>query len=193
MSTKQVQDGKFLQVTAGGVVAVGSVQEVNGAIGVAQGAAAASGDLYSLALTGVHTVAKKTGTAWVIGEPLWWDTSAVTASNVYVAAAADKFMGYAFAAAASGDTTGNCLFFGDFVPAAPAVAVRGQAATAAAATVVVTVGTAYNGKVVFASMLTSDANVSIRSAAVAAGDLTITLTGSATAKVYYQIIDSAVA
>jgi len=195
MSTKTIQEGRIYQSTAPGAVAVGSVAETGGLIGVALVAAAASGDLVSLALEGVHEVGKKTGETWAVGDDLYWDASAATASKTYVSGAADFALGKAWAAAVSGATTGQCRLGPTPRPSYDALPViaRGQVAVAAAASGTAAVGTAYNGKVVLCSMLTSDADVSIRSAAVSGGNLLVTLTGSATAKVYYTILDTAVA
>ncbi len=53
---------------------------------------------------GVHTLAKATGSAWAVGQNLYWDT----ANNNFVTAqsATARRAGIAAAAAASGDTTG---------------------------------------------------------------------------------------
>ncbi len=97
-------------------------------------------------------------------------------------------LGICVEAAASGATSGKVRVFQAIAsPAGSSVILEGQSATAAGASKVITVGADYNGKVVLVWMLTSDANVSVRSAAVAAGSLTVTLSGSATAKFLYQI------
>jgi len=108
MATNGVQPGKILTITAGGAVTSGSVQEVGTQfIGVALDAASGSGVDYPLATEGVFTIGKKTGETWAVGDALYWDASAVTASKTYVASAADNFIGVATAVAASAATTGN--------------------------------------------------------------------------------------
>jgi len=113
MSTVQSQPGRILSIIAGGAIVSGAVQEIGSdIIGVALNSAAASGDVYPLATEGVFTVAKKTSQTWAAGDKLYWDTSAATASNAYVAAAADNYIGLATAIAASAATTGNCKLRG---------------------------------------------------------------------------------
>lgn len=113
MTTKGVQPGKILNITAGGAVASGSVQQVGSEfIGVALDAASASGVVYPLATEGVFTINKKTSETWAIGDSLYWDSSASTASKTYVAGAADNFVGVATAVAAAAATSGNCKLRG---------------------------------------------------------------------------------
>lgn len=113
MTIKGVQPGKILSIAAGGAVASGSVQQVGSEfIGVALDAASASGVVYPLATEGVFTIGKKTSETWAIGDSLYWDSSASTASKTYVAGAADNFIGVATAVAASAATSGNCKLRG---------------------------------------------------------------------------------
>ena len=67
MSTNQAQPGRIVNIIAGGAVASGSVNVVGNYIGVALNSAAASGDVYPLAVEGVFTLAKKTGETWADG------------------------------------------------------------------------------------------------------------------------------
>ncbi len=113
MTIKGVQPGKILSITAGGAVASGSVQQVGSEfIGVALDPASASGVVYPLATEGVFTINKKSSETWAIGDSLYWDSSASTASKTYVAGAADNFIGVATAVAASAATSGNCKLRG---------------------------------------------------------------------------------
>ena len=112
MSTNQAQPGRIVNIIAGGAVVSGSVNVVGNYIGVALNSAAASGDVYPLAVEGVFTLAKKTGETWADGDKLYWDASAATASNVYISAAAGNFVGVADAIAASAATTGPCKLRG---------------------------------------------------------------------------------
>jgi len=68
----------------------------------------------------------------------------------------------------------------------------GQLTITAATSGTATIGAAYNGKVVKAYQLTGSAGESLVSAEVAGGDLTITISGSATAKYYYEVLNDAV-
>ena len=72
------------------------------------------------------------------------------------------------------------------------VILGGQLTITAATSGTATVGAAFNGKVVKAYQLTSDANESLISAAVAGGTLTITVSGSMTGKYYYEVLNTAV-
>lgn len=106
MATNGVSEGQILAITAGGAVTSGSVQEVGAdAIGVALNAAAASGDVYPLATEGIFEVAAKSGESHAVGDKIYWDTAAVTASKTYVAGAADCLLGICVEAMASATTT----------------------------------------------------------------------------------------
>lgn len=59
-----------------------------------------------LALTGIWSVAKVTGAAWVLGDLLYWDN---TAKNFTKTATSNTLAGYAAEAATSGATTGKIL------------------------------------------------------------------------------------
>ena len=108
MATNGAQPGKILTITASGAVTSGSVQQVGDRIiGVALNAASGSGVDYPLAVEGVFTIGKKTSETWAVGDRLYWNSSATTASKTYAAGAADKFVGVATAVAASAATTGN--------------------------------------------------------------------------------------
>ena len=72
------------------------------------------------------------------------------------------------------------------------VLLSGQLAITAATSGTASIGAFFNGKVVKAYQLTSDANESLISAAVAGGTLTITVSGSMTGKYYYEVLNTAV-
>lgn len=113
MTTKGLQPGKILTITAGGAVTSGSVQEVGSAlIGVAIDGASGSGVQYPLATEGVFTIVKKTGETWAVGDKLYWDANNTRASKTEVSGAADNFIGLATAVAGSSATTGNCKLRG---------------------------------------------------------------------------------
>lgn len=100
-------EGERLPYTnAGAAIASGDVVPLKHSIGIALGAIAATTGTGTLAVEGVFTVPKVTGTAWLSGEKLIWDTSA------------GKFDASS-ATPATGDITGACIAFG---PAASAAA-----------------------------------------------------------------------
>lgn len=93
---------------SGGDVAVNTIVEVGGCIGVTL-EAIADGATGEVALEGVFSgVAKTTGTAWVQGDAIDWDTSASKFHKGLTPASGDiTGTCFAFAAAASGDATGT--------------------------------------------------------------------------------------
>ena len=106
MATNYVGEGKILTVTAGGAVAVGSLQVVGDVAGIAMTAAAASGDVYTLGLEGIFTIDKTSGTAWNQGDAIDWDASAGEFHKGVTPAAGDVVSaGIAPVAAGSADTT----------------------------------------------------------------------------------------
>jgi predicted RecA/RadA family phage recombinase len=109
MSNNQVQRGDVIDFTTAGAVAVGAVVVVGVFLGIALKAAAGSGEVISVAIEGVFTVPKATGSAWTAGLPVVWDASAGNFGTdaAVTQAAGDVTSGaVAVAAAASGDTTG---------------------------------------------------------------------------------------
>ncbi len=108
MATNFKQDGAVLDHVAGGAIASGAIVPMGDSVSVALVAAAASGDVISVATEGVFEVPKTTGTAWVQGDKLDWDASAVKFDKaIAVPASGDiEDCAYAAADAASGDTTG---------------------------------------------------------------------------------------
>jgi predicted RecA/RadA family phage recombinase len=71
-------------------------------------ASGSTGDTVACSMEGVFTVPKATGSAWTQGEQLYWDD---TAKNVTTVSTSNTAIGWAFDAAASGDTTGNVKLF----------------------------------------------------------------------------------
>jgi predicted RecA/RadA family phage recombinase len=87
-------------VTGGGVVLIGKV------VGVAV-ADVAEASQATIMIRGAYSdLPKATGTAWTAGDMLYWDT---VNSNLTKTATSNTFAGYAYADAASGDTTGSVL------------------------------------------------------------------------------------
>ena len=103
------EDDDIVTAVAGGTIASGSVQEINGYCGVAL-TDAVSDDSYALRVRGVATIGKKTGETWAQFDKLYWDSSAATASKTYVSGSADQYIGLAAAAQGTSDaTTGDVM------------------------------------------------------------------------------------
>lgn len=103
MSTKQVQEGKVLNLTAGaGGATVNTVHVMTKMIGVNL-ETVASGALQPVAIEGVWTLNKTSGQAYTVGQQVYSTSTglitsvATTAGNVPA--------GYAVKAAATGDAT----------------------------------------------------------------------------------------
>lgn len=106
MSRNRVNDGKTVTVIAAGTVVPGQFVHLGGFAGVAINGGSV-GDSIVLELDGVHTLPKATGVAWAKGvTPLYWDGSADKVTTLS-ADGVNKPVGVAYAAAASGDTTGQ--------------------------------------------------------------------------------------
>lgn len=108
MSKNQVQaDGKVMDYVAGGVIASGAVVDMLHTIGVALVAAAASGDVISVAIEGVFELPKVAGAVFVQGEKLIWDDSAGAFDDSAATPATGDITGgvIAMRAGANGETT----------------------------------------------------------------------------------------
>lgn len=102
-----VQKGSNIQLTApvGGVVG-GQAYKQGSLIGVVV-ASAAEGEQFTLQLEGAFSdLPKETGTAWAIGDPLYWDAGN---SRFTKTASANTFAGYAHTAALSAAADGVVL------------------------------------------------------------------------------------
>lgn len=100
-------EGIMLDYTAGANISAGQV-----IVGTARCFVAtrdiANGELGSIYTSGVFFIPKTTGTAWTLGQQLYWDDSAnkgITTDS----SGTHKALGKAAAAAASGDATGYVL------------------------------------------------------------------------------------
>lgn len=102
----KVQSGKVLTLTAptGGVVS-GTAYKVGGMVVVAC-VSAAEGESFAAEVEGVYTLPKTTSEAWTEGAKLYWDN---TAKSFTTTSTSNTLAGFAAAAAASADTTGNVL------------------------------------------------------------------------------------
>ncbi len=109
MTSKYVQDGDVMDyANAGSAITAGSVVAVGNVIGVALVDIAATTGVGSLAMEGVFSLPKVTGTAWTQGAKLLWDASAGKFDLGTATPATGDISGccVAFAAAASAATTG---------------------------------------------------------------------------------------
>jgi predicted RecA/RadA family phage recombinase len=114
MSTTYVQQGDVITLTApsGGVVAGTAVLIAN--LLVIPQETVAQTLPFSGYVTGIHTMVKATGTAWLEGQILYWDD---TAKKVTTVSTSNYRIGCAAVAAASGDTSGTVRLNGVSVPA----------------------------------------------------------------------------
>jgi predicted RecA/RadA family phage recombinase len=99
-----LQDGIALDLAVPYDVASGGAFKVGAIIAIATKAGVLStGDVIAAYVEGCYTVPKATG-AWAVGDTLYWDD---TAKNFTKTSTSNTKAGYAIAAAASGDATGN--------------------------------------------------------------------------------------
>jgi predicted RecA/RadA family phage recombinase len=99
-----IQPGKNLTVAAptGGVTS-GDPVLIGALFGVAAFTAAETAEV-ELVTEGVFTLPKTTGEAWSVGDVLYWDA---TGKKLTTTVGSNKRVGFATAAAATADTTGN--------------------------------------------------------------------------------------
>lgn len=105
MATNSVSNGEFLEITSPYALTSGDGCLVGAIYGVAQSTVAIT-TAVTIALRGVHTLAKTTGTAWTAGQRLAWDD---TTKKLTTTLTSNFAVGFATVAAASGDTTGKVL------------------------------------------------------------------------------------
>jgi predicted RecA/RadA family phage recombinase len=104
-----IQEGRFFDVVAGVGGLVSGAFYITAALqGVVQ-ASAAQGETTSIDTRCVAVLPKATGTAWVQGDPLYWDA---VASKFTKVSAGNRQVGFAALDAASGDATGSVAFMG---------------------------------------------------------------------------------
>ncbi len=111
MARTFVQPGKVITHanSSGSDISAGDVVVMGVLVGVAL-VDIADGESGSVSITGVHTLAKTTGTAWAQGDVLDWDASAeeFQVTGTITPASGDvEECAIAAAAAASGDATGE--------------------------------------------------------------------------------------
>jgi predicted RecA/RadA family phage recombinase len=195
MAKNAIQAGDILTLDPGATVASGAVAVQGDAVGPFASVAlttGASGTDSAFQIAGaVINVDKTTGTAWTLGQIIYLKAST---SKGITLSSGNLRLGMCVEAAASGATSGKVALYGyGASPAGSSVVLEGQGATAASATAVITIGAGYNGKVVKVTPLTGSANASVRSAVVAAGDLTVVFTASTTSKFIYEVTSTDVA
>lgn len=105
MSKTYLQEGEIVPVVLAADAVVGDIVVSGNIRGVAM-SSGSSGDTINVHVCGVHLLTKKTGTAWVQGDALYWDGSNLEVTKT---AADGDYIGDAFAAATSGATTGEVL------------------------------------------------------------------------------------
>ena len=116
MSKKQVQEGKFLDLTApGGGVVSGNGYLIDSIFAVAQTTEDA-GDKFSGAVEGVHELPKESTADFSEGEKVFWDD---TAKEFDVSASGRYEVGVAAEAAASSTTTVKVRLNGISLTAVP--------------------------------------------------------------------------
>jgi predicted RecA/RadA family phage recombinase len=100
MAQNYIESGDVKDFTLSGTVASGALVAIGDMVGVAL-SAGVSGQTIGVRLSGVFEVAKAAG-AITIGAKLYLASGAVTTTDN---SGANKFVGYAWTAAASGDAT----------------------------------------------------------------------------------------
>ena len=106
-----VQDAETIEVPAPYDVASGGGFLVGALFAIAL-VAAATGELVRGKRRGAYTLPKATGTAWAIGDKLYWDNTNKVLTKT---ASGNTLVGAALAVAASGDTSGIALLTGQIV------------------------------------------------------------------------------
>lgn len=104
MAQNYIECGDVFQYTnaTGATITAGTVVKIGSVVGVAL-VDIADGATGSVMTEGVFSLPKATGAGWSVGDTLYWDD---TAKKFTKTDTGNTFAGYAFEAAASGDTTG---------------------------------------------------------------------------------------
>jgi predicted RecA/RadA family phage recombinase len=106
-----VQSGAVLTLTAPYAVSSGGGALVGSIFGVAVGDVA-NGAVGEFQVEGVFDLAKETGTAWSVGDLIYWDNANKRCTKT---SSGNKLVGVAVAAAASGAAVGQVRLNGAFV------------------------------------------------------------------------------
>jgi len=106
-----IRRGETITLTAPYAVSSGSGALVGAIFGVAVGDVA-SGAQGEFCVTGVYSLTKETGTAWSVGDLIYWDN---TNKRCTKTATSNKLIGVAVEAAAAGDAVGRVRLNGAFV------------------------------------------------------------------------------
>jgi len=102
MATNYVQPGEKIELTATAAVASGAVVVVSQRVGVAETAAAASGDKYTVSLEGVYNLPALGTDTLSPGDLVYWDAGA---GNITATPTGNTLAGIAFESKGSGVTT----------------------------------------------------------------------------------------
>lgn len=104
----RVQKGDIIDVVAGAAYSAGDVVPIldgaDGLVGIAVDDIANGATGAVEIANAVYEITKATGTAWVVGDRIYWDVSATEATKT---ATANPSIGRCVEAAASGATTGK--------------------------------------------------------------------------------------
>ena len=110
-----IQEGEIIEfANSGSAIASGDVVVIGEMVGVACGNIA-TGESGPVETCGVFELAKATGSAWTIGQKLFWDKTNLRFTGT-ASSDADLVAGYAFKAADSADATGYVKLCGPAVP-----------------------------------------------------------------------------
>lgn len=190
MAKNMIQEGDILTLDPGATVASGDLIAVgtqpNMIAGVA-GNSGVSGDNIPVYVDGVAELTKVTG-AIAVGETVYMDNTGKVGR-----ASTGLMIGDCVEAAASGDTSVKVKINEGTKEFRPRSVLFGQLDITGAASGTASVGAAYDGLAVKVHLQTNSGTVSVIKAAVASGVLTINLSGSATVKAIYEIVDYTVA
>ncbi|MBU2936986.1 MULTISPECIES: DUF2190 family protein [Pacificibacter] len=97
-----LQPGNTVSIVAAAAITSGAGVRVGVLFGVAAHDAAIGDDL-EITVTGVFTLAKATGSAWAVGDALYWNGTACTTTS----GTGNLFVGVALSDQLSADTTGS--------------------------------------------------------------------------------------
>lgn len=101
-----VESGKSISITTAGAKTSGEPIVIGALVGIPAATVAANVNVVCM-LEGVYTLPKTTGTAWALGQKLYWDATNKKCTTVAGADDVNLPMGHAVEAAASADTSGT--------------------------------------------------------------------------------------
>lgn len=170
MATNVTQDSATaIQIIAGGTYTAGTPVRIGSFFGVPQ-SSVVSGDPVTMQIRGVCKLVKVASVAaFAVGDKVYWDGTTCTAVS------SDYFIGVCTATATSGAT----VLYVDLNGAIGSPIYGTLTVASGATTGTASVGTAYNGKAVAATLQVDGANTGkfVQKAVVASGTLTVTISG----------------